>query len=256
MLLNHGLFTFADDARTAYERMIAGRRSRGALRRAPRAARGGGRRASVPIDLARADAAAARLAPVLRSALAEPSGDADRPWRRMVLEYRVERRDRWRCWRGPTPRALALENPLTPDHVIRTKGPRAGPRRRPAARRRCGAARARRRRASRHFRAAYDAYFEANAARARTPVTKLDATPRVILVPGVGLFAAGRTKHDARIAADIAEHTLRAKALANDVGRYTGARRRRSLRHGVLDARAGEARARRRTRRWRDRWRS
>jgi NAD(P)-dependent dehydrogenase (short-subunit alcohol dehydrogenase family) len=51
-------------------------------------------------------------------------------------------------------------------------------------------------------------------------VTKLDSTPRVILVPGVGVFTAGRSKADARIAADITEHTLRAKATANDVGHY------------------------------------
>ena len=43
----------------------------------------------------------------------------------------------------------------------------------------------------------------------------------MILVPGIGIFTAGRTKQDARIAADIAEHTLRAKALANSIGRYT-----------------------------------
>jgi NAD(P)-dependent dehydrogenase (short-subunit alcohol dehydrogenase family) len=76
--------------------------------------------------------------------------------------------------------------------------------------------------AVRRYRDAYDAYFAANAPRTRTKVVQLDAAPRVALVPGVGLFGAGRTKVDARIAADIAEHTLRAKALANDVGRYVG----------------------------------
>src|SRR5438309_1836129 len=70
------------------------------------------------------------------------------------------------------------------------------------------------------YRAAYDAYFEANRQRARTRVTKLDSFPRVVFVPGVGIVAAGRTKQEARIAADIAEHTLRAKALASAIGRY------------------------------------
>ena len=54
--------------------------------------------------------------------------------------------------------------------------------------------------------------FDATKGRARTKVTKLDATPRVVLVPGVGLFSVGRTKADARIAADIADHTIVAKA--------------------------------------------
>jgi rhamnulose-1-phosphate aldolase/alcohol dehydrogenase len=219
VLLNHGLFTFADDARTAYERMIAGvdRAERFVARRSRSERRVS---ASVPIDLSRAHAAAARLAPVLRSALAEPSGDADRPWRRMVLEYRAGD-DSLALLARPDAAALALENPLTPDHVIRTKGralvlePSLPLDDDAALRERVFAG-------VRHFREAYDAYFEANVARARTRVTKLDATPRVILVPGVGIFAAGRTKHDARIAADIAEHTVRAKALANDVGCYRG----------------------------------
>src|SRR4029077_17941505 len=117
VVLNHGLFTFADDARTAYERMIAGvdRAERFVARRERRVS------VSVPIDLARAHAAAARLAPVLRSAGAEPSGDADRPWRRMVLEYRASDDSLALLARADTA-ALALENPLTPDHVIRTKG--------------------------------------------------------------------------------------------------------------------------------------
>ncbi|HYF45895.1 MAG TPA: SDR family NAD(P)-dependent oxidoreductase, partial [Acidimicrobiales bacterium] len=56
--------------------------------------------------------------------------------------------------------------------------------------------------------------------RARQPITRLDPTPRVVLVPGVGVLAAGATARDARIAADIAEHTVRAKALAHRLGGY------------------------------------
>src|SRR5262249_27348638 len=212
VLLNHGLFTFADDARTAYERMIAG------VDRAERVVAQRGRAdrrvtTRVPADLGRARAAAAQLAPVLRSALAEPSGDADRPWRRMVLAYRGSD-DVLALLARADAAELALENPLTPDHVIRTKGhallvePPLPPDDASALRERLFAS-------VRHFRETYDAYFEAGKSRARTPLTKLDSTPRVVLVPGVGIFAAGRSKSDARIAADIAEHTVRAKALAN-----------------------------------------
>ena len=206
VLMNHGLFTFADDARTAYERMIAGVdraerfvRARACTRPPP----GRGARAEVPPA-----EAAARLAPVLRGALAEATGDADRPWRRMILEHRASE-ETLDILAGPEAARIADANPLTPDHVIRTKGralllPGDLP---------LAAAVAR-------YREAYDAYFETNRARARTRVTKLDSSPRVILVPGVGLFTAGRTKQEARIAADIAEHTLRAKALASAIGRY------------------------------------
>jgi len=212
VLVNHGLFTFADDARTAYERMIAGvDRAERFVRTRARAAR--------PAGGARPAEGGARLAPVLRGALAEATGDPDRPWRRMILEHRVSE-ETLDILDGPDAARIADANPLTPDHVIRTKGPALLlPDGLPlddakALRERVDAAVA-------SYRAAYDAYFETNRPRARTRVTKLDSFPRVILVPGVGLFTAGRTKQDARIAADIAEHTLRAKALANAIGRYT-----------------------------------
>jgi rhamnulose-1-phosphate aldolase/alcohol dehydrogenase len=217
VLLNHGLFTFADDARTAYERMIAGvdRAERFVGKRRRQASR-----VSVPVgvDLARAEGAAARLAPILRAALAEPTGVADQPWRRWVLEYRVNEGTLGALAREDTAE-LALRGPLTPDHVIRTKGPHLCLTDLPLD----DDARLRERvtTAVAAYRDAYGAYFAANASRARTKVTKLDATPRVVLAPGIGVFSVGRTKADARIAADIADHTIVAKALANDVGRYT-----------------------------------
>jgi NAD(P)-dependent dehydrogenase (short-subunit alcohol dehydrogenase family) len=154
---------------------------------------------------------------VLRGALAEAYGEAS--WRRMILEYRAsDELLEVIASRGAA--EIARANPLTPDHVIRTKGPALLlaadlPLEDSAAlRERLGALVA-------NYRGAYDAYFEANRGRARAAVTQLDSFPRVILAPGIGIFTAGRTKQDARIAADIAEHTLRAKALANAIGRYT-----------------------------------
>src|SRR6185312_10528077 len=74
VLLNHGLFTFADDARTAYERMIAGvdraERFVRARARVQRPIGRGGRLDAAPAE--NAD----RLAPVLRGALADATGDA------------------------------------------------------------------------------------------------------------------------------------------------------------------------------------
>jgi len=214
VLLNHGLFTFADDARTAYERMIAGvdRAERFVAARA-KARRPIGRGAD--FAPARADAVA-RLAPVLRGALAERTGEM--AWKRMVLEHRASDRI-LEIVSSVDASAIAEANPLTPDHVIRTKGrslllPANLPFDDAAA------LRSKLDEAIAGYRAGYDAYFETNRGRARTSVTKLDSMPRVVLVPGVGVLAAGRTKQDARIAADIAEHTLAAKALANAIGRY------------------------------------
>lgn len=214
VLLNHGLFTFADDARTAYERMIAGvdraERFVAAQRKAARPV------VQVAVDPEAVPARVARLAPVLRGALAQASGDPDRPWRRVVLEHRASA-EVLAALARPDASPLAAAGPLTPDHVIRTKGPALFL---PAVDDDDGL-RARLDAAVRDYATRYDAYVDANASRARTRIARLDPYPRVILVPGVGILAAGRSKGDARIAADIAEHTVAAKAVANTIGRYT-----------------------------------
>jgi hypothetical protein len=164
-------------------------------------------------------AVAARIAPVLRGILADASGNADQPWRRFVLEHRSSP-ETLACLAQPGAAELALAGPLTPDHVIRTKGPHLflgdplplgdDARLREQLAAAVGA-----------YRTRYEGYVAAQQSRARSPITRLDSLPRVILVPGVGIFCAGRSKADARIAADIAEHTVRAKALASALGRYT-----------------------------------
>jgi NAD(P)-dependent dehydrogenase (short-subunit alcohol dehydrogenase family) len=70
------------------------------------------------------------------------------------------------------------------------------------------------------FVAEYHAYFARHNARQQTPKRELDPIPRVILVPGLGLFGLGRSARDARIAADIAEATVETVTDAEAVGRF------------------------------------
>jgi NAD(P)-dependent dehydrogenase (short-subunit alcohol dehydrogenase family) len=58
------------------------------------------------------------------------------------------------------------------------------------------------------FVAKYHAYFAENNKRVNGAKKELDPLPRVILVPGVGLFGLGGSAKDAAIAADIAENTV------------------------------------------------
>src|SRR5438309_3484282 len=118
VLLNHGLFTFADDARTAYERMIGGvDRAERFVRRRMRESRSIGRGAALDGETG---VRAARLAPALRGALAEVNGEAS--WRRVILEHRASA-EILEILASADAKDLARANPLTPDHVIRTKGP-------------------------------------------------------------------------------------------------------------------------------------
>ncbi|MEE8435423.1 MAG: SDR family oxidoreductase, partial [bacterium] len=71
---------------------------------------------------------------------------------------------------------------------------------------------------------AYQAYFDAGNREALKGAgggkTMLDPLPRIVLLPGAGLFAAGKTETEARIAADIYEHTIGVIAAAESYGRY------------------------------------
>ena len=66
----------------------------------------------------------------------------------------------------------------------------------------------------------YRAYFERNNAKIEPKKTMLDVQPRVVLVPGVGLFGAGASKKDAGVAADIYETNIKVIGAAEGVGRF------------------------------------
>lgn len=66
----------------------------------------------------------------------------------------------------------------------------------------------------------YDRYFEVNNGRHGGDLARSDAAPRVILHPELGLLSAGRTGKEARIAQDIAQHTLAGVADAVALGGY------------------------------------
>jgi NAD(P)-dependent dehydrogenase (short-subunit alcohol dehydrogenase family) len=110
------------------------------------------------------------------------------------------------------------QGPVTPDHVIRTKprplilpAPDAG---------RLDAFAAAARKAVEKYQADYQRYFARHNAHAVAKKRPLDPMPRVILVPGIGLFGVGATAKDASIAADVAETTISVIANAERGGRF------------------------------------
>jgi NAD(P)-dependent dehydrogenase (short-subunit alcohol dehydrogenase family) len=70
------------------------------------------------------------------------------------------------------------------------------------------------------YREGYRAYVAEGSARRKVPITPLDPDPRIILVPGLGLVAAGATERAARVSADIYEHTIEVIEAAEAIGRY------------------------------------
>ena len=131
----------------------------------------------------------------------------------------------------------------TPDHTIRTKNyplivPRAGARR---------ARRFRRRGARRRSSASSPTTTPISRATTRRRggiKRELDPMPRVILVPGLGLFGLGRSAKDAAIAADLAESWVADRDRRRGGRHVRVAARGRTVRDGILVAGAGQARRR------------
>jgi rhamnulose-1-phosphate aldolase/alcohol dehydrogenase len=67
------------------------------------------------------------------------------------------------------------------------------------------------------FVADYTQYFEANRF---AGATLLDPFPRVILIPGLGMFTTGKDKRAAGVVADIYHHTISVLGAASGFGRY------------------------------------
>ena len=211
VLLKHGIFTFGETAREAYERMIA------AVSRAEERLALGRKTVLAAVRLPAAVARAAEVAPILRGAcaIADPSGSG--AFKRFILEFRsnpgvLDYVD------GAELRRYSQAGVATPDHTIRTKNyPLIVPAPEPD---KLDAFKTAVREAVDRFTAEYHAYFARHNARQKVPKRELDPMPRVILVPGLGLFGLGGSARDARIAADIAESTVETVTDAEAVGRF------------------------------------
>ena len=210
ILSKHGIVTFGEDAREAYERMI------GMVtlaedfieRNSKSVAFARHRRDTAPLEA---------VAPIVRGACSEKDGKTEGAWRRLVLEFRGG--DAMRDFLDSVDLdRLSRAGVATPDHTIRTKNwqlvlphPEAGKLDdfANAARDAVG-----------KFASHYHEYFDRHNRRVGGVKRELDPLPRVALVPGLGLFGLGRTKHDAVIAADIAEEWTAVVGGAERIGRF------------------------------------
>ncbi|HUB96928.1 MAG TPA: bifunctional aldolase/short-chain dehydrogenase [Stellaceae bacterium] len=211
VLLKHGIFTFGDSAHQSYRRMIelvtmAEERLR--LRRNV---------VFVTRALPPRIAAVAETAPILRGACSRKDPKIDGAHLRLLMDFRAgpEILD---YVNGAELERYAGAGVVTPDHTIRTKNyPLIVPP--PEADRLAAWKESVRERAAR-FIADYEAYFARYNENQTPPKRMLDPLPRVILVPGLGLFGLGRSKRDAAIAADIAENAIETITGAEAIGAF------------------------------------
>jgi NAD(P)-dependent dehydrogenase (short-subunit alcohol dehydrogenase family)/ribulose-5-phosphate 4-epimerase/fuculose-1-phosphate aldolase len=213
ILHKHGIFTFGATAREAYERMIEMVSLAEARLRQGRPVVFQAR--SFDAELAEA----AEVAPVIRGACcrALPAGKHGGEPTRFVMTFRTGP-EILSYVNGAALHDYSQRGVVTPDHIIRTKNtplvlhpPEPG---------KLDEFARHVKEAVAEFGTRYDSYFARENERVGSTKTKLDSAPRVVLVPGLGLFGIGRTAKDADMAADLAENTVRVVTDAEGIGRY------------------------------------
>ncbi|MDM8543415.1 bifunctional aldolase/short-chain dehydrogenase [Desulfococcaceae bacterium HSG9] len=186
ILMNHGVFTFADDAQTSYERMIQ------IASRAEKYLDGKG--AINVIAQASPEKNLHTLAEIRRR-VSLTKGAA--------MLARLDSSSEACGFAGlPNVSSIAIRGAMTPDHVIRTKptpvifsddiGSSIS-----------------------EYAASYSAYFDRNT---DGSLTKLDSAPRWGIWPRHGTLAFGRTLKETDVVADIASHTIRAIQWGEAIG--------------------------------------
>jgi rhamnose utilization protein RhaD (predicted bifunctional aldolase and dehydrogenase)/NAD(P)-dependent dehydrogenase (short-subunit alcohol dehydrogenase family) len=246
VLSHHGLITWGETAEESYEMMIdlvshaesylaRGRKTHSVSGAPPAGA------AAPAAPVAAPDPRLARVGAMLRGLLARQTGDGDHRYRRVVL-LTLTTPEVLAALAAPGVRETLVTPPLTSDHLIRTKPLPLlveGLDLDDEAKLRAGLAGA-----VEEYSRAYAAYLERFADAMPAGVEPFAPEPRVVMVPGLGVFCAGADVREATIARDITEHTIATKTgIAAGGAKYEGlpeaelfAMEYRTLQHAKLTA--------------------
>ena len=215
ILLNHGIFTFADDAKISYEYMID------AISVAEKKLATGKRHAFKSVSVTPRLKNVSSLAPIIRGVCVsqgERIGNEKIDLRnKLILESRTTDRI-LEFVNGKELERYSQAGVATPDHVIRTKNHplilNLSTITEPANYLEHV------KKSVKVFQEKYDSYFRRQVKNKGLAKTKLDSIPRIIFVPGFGLFGLGLTRNDSVIAADIAESFINTVRGAESIGKY------------------------------------
>jgi rhamnose utilization protein RhaD (predicted bifunctional aldolase and dehydrogenase)/NAD(P)-dependent dehydrogenase (short-subunit alcohol dehydrogenase family) len=211
ILDKHGIFSFGESAQQSYERMID------LVSRAEERLKKNRKSVFPTAQLPQHVPPSGDIAPFLRGACSIRDDGGEGAHRRMILEFRGNDAI-LNFINGAELKRYGGSIVVTPDFTIRTKSwplivapPEAG-------------------KLDAFRRAAHDAvaayvenykqYFARHNARFGGIKRMVDPLPRIVLVPGLGLYGLGRSAKDAKIAADLAEAAIAAITDAEAIGRF------------------------------------
>ena len=205
ILLNHGIFTFDDDAKKSYDLMIK------YVTVAEKAIKKLKKKKIKQIKNYKTKFSPYEIAPILRGLLSENKGQ------KFIVNFRSNKKLNYFI-NGKNIEKYSVKGTATPDHVIRVKPfpliitPKPN-----------STLEEFKKLADKKFikyRKRYIKYFNKNKKKVREKKLILDTSPRVILVQNIGLFSVGDNFNASKIAGDLTETNARVISSVEETSKY------------------------------------
>jgi len=205
ILMNHGIFTFADSAKEAYELMIK------YVSKAERATKKLKAKRIKQIKNFSTKFTVHEAAPVIRGLLSKNKDQ------KFIVNYRINQNLKY-FMNGKNVKSYSSKGTATPDHVIRVKPfPLIiTPKRNSTIEEFKFTAN----KAFNNYRKKYINYFNTNKKKVKGKKIMLDTAPRVVLVQNVGMFSIGKDLKSAIIAGDLTETNARVISSVEETSTY------------------------------------
>ena len=205
ILMNHGIFTFADEAKEAYSLMIK------YVSQAERAIKKLKVKKIKQIKNFSTKFTAQEIAPIIRGL---SSNNKDQ---KFIVNYRLNKHLKY-FMNGKNVRSYSSKGTATPDHVIRVKPfpliitPKKNSS--------IEEFKLTAEKAFNNYRKKYVNYFNVNKNKVKGKKVMLDTSPRVVFVQNIGMFSIGKDLNSAKIAGDLTDTNAKVIASVEETSTY------------------------------------
>ena len=205
ILMNHGIFTFADDAKEAYSLMIK------YVSQAERAIKKLKVKKIKQIKNFSTKFTVQEIAPIIRGL---SSNNKDQ---KFIVNYRLNKHLKY-FMNGKNVRSYSSKGTATPDHVIRVKPfpliitPKKNSS--------IEEFKLTAEKAFNNYRKKYVNYFNVNKNKVKEKKVMLDTSPRVVFVQNIGMFSIGKDLNSAKIAGDLTDTNAKVITSVEETSTY------------------------------------
>jgi len=205
ILMNHGIFTFADNAKEAYDLMIK------YVSQAERAIKKLKVKKIKQIKSFSTKFSAHEIAPIIRGLSSETKDH------KFIVNYRINKHLKY-FMNGKNVKSYSSRGTATPDHVIRVKPfpliitPKKNSS--------IDDFKLAAQKAFKNYRKKYISYFNINKNKVKGKKVMLDTSPRVVIVQNIGVFTVGKNLTAAKIAGDLTETNAKVISSVEETSSY------------------------------------